>query len=148
MAVAITPKFTKADIRKMIGAKKEAIKNAVLLNLQRVGEIFVRQARLNDTYKDRTGNLRSSIGYVVLYNGQQLYQNFESKGGGSGVDAARGVIEDVKSKFPTGFVLIGCAGMDYAAAVEAKGYDVITASSIEAETNLKVAIERIKGKTK
>lgn len=147
MAVAIVPKFTKADIRKMIGAKKEAIKNAILLNLQRIGEIFVRNARLNDTYKDQTGNLRSSIGYVVLYNGQQIYEDFENKGGPAGVDTAKKIADEVKGKFPKGFVLIGVAGMEYAAAVEAKGYDVITASSIEAETNLKVAIQRIKLKT-
>jgi len=34
----------------------------------------------------------------------------------------------IKSKYK-GLVLIGIAGMEYAAAVEAKGYDVITGSA-------------------
>lgn len=148
MAVAIVPKFTKADIRKMIADKTERIKQAILLNLQRIGEQFVAAARDNRTYKDRTGNLRSSIGYVVLYNGKQLFESFENKGGDQGVEAAKAIVTEAKGKFPRGFVLIGVAGMDYAAAVEAKGFDVISASSIEAETNLKVAIQRISGKVK
>ena len=36
--------------------------------------------------------------------------------------------------------------MDYAAAVEAKGYDVITNSSIEAIKDLKQAVKEIKAK--
>ncbi len=143
MAVAIVPKFNKAQIRKMISERREQIKQVILLNLKRVGETFVKNARNQDTYKDRTGNLRSSIGYVILYNGEQLFESFKSTGGPLGVSKAKEVIEDSKQRFPRGFVIIGVAGMDYAAAVEAKGYDVITASSIEAETGLKVALQRL-----
>lgn len=146
MAVIIVPKFNSNDIKAMVEEKKKRIEAAILLNLQRIGEAFVTQARETETYKDRTGNLRSSIGYVILRNGSQLNENFESRGGPNGVEQARKIIEEAKLKFPTGFVLIGVAGMDYAAAVESLGFDVITASSIQAEVDLKTAIERIKRK--
>lgn len=148
MAVAIVPKFTKADIKKMLADKVGRIQQAVLLNLQRIGEQFVAGARDTNTYKDRTGNLRSSIGYVILKDGKQLFESFENKGGDEGVERAKELTAESAKKFPKGFVLIGVAGMDYAAAVEAKGFDVISASSIEAETNLKVAIQRISSKVK
>jgi hypothetical protein len=147
MAVIVRPKFSKSDITNKLKTEVKRIQDAILLNLQRIGEQFVADCRNNDTYKDRTANLRSSIGYVILYNGKQLHENFESKGGDKGEQTAKDVIDDIKKKFPLGFVLIGVAGMDYAAAVEAKGFDVITASSQQAEISLKAAIERIKRKT-
>jgi len=148
MAVIVVPKFSRAQIQKMLAERQERIMAAILLNLKRVGERFVRNARENDTYKDRTVNLRSSIGYVILRNGDQLFESFESKGGPEGVKQAQKIIEQSKKNFPKGFVLIGVAGMDYAAAVEAKGYDVLTASSLQAETDLKIAMARIARKTK
>lgn len=147
MAVMIVPKFSKQDITDALNEHRKRIEEVVLLNLQRIGEEFVVQARDTDTYKDRTGNLRSSIGYVILRNGTQITENFESRGGPNGVDTAKAVIDEAKAKFPHGFVLIGVAGMDYAAAVESRGLDVITSSSIQAEVSLKDAIERIKHKT-
>jgi hypothetical protein len=147
MAVSIVPKYDKKAITAMLLKKKQGIERAILLNLTRVGEQFVAQARDNDTYKDQTGNLRSSLGYVILRNGVQVKANFASRKGKDGVKAAKDVIDEAKSKFPKGFVLIGVAGMGYAAAVESKGYDVITASSQQAEIELKKAIQRIKMKT-
>jgi hypothetical protein len=44
--------------------------------------------------------------------------------------------------------LIVVAGMDYAAAVESRGKDVLTASSIKAKNELKQAIKDLKRKVK
>jgi hypothetical protein len=157
MAVSIVPKFTKKEISQMLEKKRKSIHRAILLNMQRIGEEFVKRARNNKTYKDRTANLRSSIGYVVLYNGQQLYQSFQEfppaeeqkgkAGVSNGVEKAKDLVEDAKRRFPKGFVLIGVAGMEYAAAVEANGMDVITNASIAAEADLRAAVKRITKKT-
>lgn len=144
MAVIVRPKFTKEQIKAMLERKVKALHSAILLNLTRVGEVFVQQARDNDTYKDQTGNLRSSIGYVILRNGKQIKVNFESRGGKQGVRIAKEIARDAQKNFPKGFVLIGVCGMDYAAAVESRGLDVITASSQSAEIALRIAIQRIK----
>jgi len=95
-----------------------------IFKLAYIGEEFVNDARLNGTYKNHTKNLRSSIGYVILLNGEVEKKNL--KGNAEGKLAASKVIEEFKGT--PGLVLIGFAGMEYAAAVESKKYDVITSS--------------------
>jgi hypothetical protein len=182
MAIVIRPKFTKEDIRKIAAAKAELIRNAIFQRLQFIGEHFIIDVRSTDTYKDRTGNLRSSTGYVILYNGQQIFgggfeivvgpdkanilettkeqlkktkskktkaaltaqiKNIEQEG----TETGKKFIEEISARFPVGFVLVGVAGMSYAAAVEARGLDVITSGSLVASASLKKAFERIKKKT-
>ncbi|MBC7948657.1 MAG: hypothetical protein H7Y42_12290 [Chitinophagaceae bacterium] len=147
MAV-IKPNFTKADISKMLADRVKLIESAIILSLQRVGEEFVRDCRERGSYQDRTGNLRSSTGYVILQNGQQIFgSGFDQiKEGKDGATAGKKLIEGLKTQFPTGFVLIGVAGMNYAAFVETKGLDVITGSSITAMESLKKALARLNKK--
>ena len=101
-----------------------------ILTLQYLGEEFINKARISGNYTDRTGNLRSSIGYIILNNGEVVRQAFKgSKSKGRNV--AQQVAKKVAVDYPEGMVLIGVAGMNYAAAVEHKGYDVITGSAPE-----------------
>jgi beta-N-acetylglucosaminidase len=51
--------FNDDDLKGMIRERVERIEKAVLSRLQFIGEHFVRNARSNDTYRDRTGNLRT-----------------------------------------------------------------------------------------
>lgn len=149
----LIPKFTKADIQKMMADRMLRIDAAIVLRLRRVGETFVKNARENGQYNDITGNLRNSIGYVVLRDGVQLYQDFRraakvGKGSGKkdGVNAARDLAFEIAQNFPRGYVLIVVAGMEYAAAVESRGKDVLTASSIIAKNDLQNAIKSLSGK--
>ena len=144
MAVSLRANFDANQIRQYLLQQQERIEAAVLSALQRVGETFITNARNNDTYKDRTGNLRSSIGYVVLKNGEQVGGSFP--GSGEGVSTGENVIDDISSRFPTGYVLIVVAGMDYAAAVESKGYDVLTSGSKIAIDDLKKSLQALKNK--
>ena len=101
--------------------------------LQYKGEEFINRARSNNTYVDRTGNLRSSIGYIIMAYGKVRDMNFSTQG--KGWDKQTGKLEGIEfaykkaREFPQSFVLIGVAGMKYAAHVENKGYDVITGSA-------------------
>jgi hypothetical protein len=146
--MGVKPKFTKADVQRMILEKAGRIEEAILLRLLRIGEQFITDARNNGSYTDRTGNLRSSIGYVVLRNGQQYSASgfTQVKQGSTGIQTAMSLLEEAKQRFPTGLVLIVVAGMHYAAAVESKGYDVLTGSSQTAVSSLKEAIETIQKK--
>lgn len=83
---------------------------------QFVGESFVRDARQNDTYKDQTANLRNSIGYSAI-SPKQRTEDANS-------DAKQAITEVEGEIHDTGLVMV--AGMSYAAAVESKGYDVIS----------------------
>lgn len=141
------PKFSKADINKMVEGKLQALYKAIISRLEFVGEHFVINTRLNGNYKDRTGNLRSSTGYVILRDGFQLSENFTGRTK-EGVLFAKKAIDDIRKRFPKGFVLIGVAGMVYAAAVESKGYDVITNSSIQAANDLRRGFKELEKKLK
>lgn len=141
--MALVPKFTNADIQTYLQQQKGKIEQAIINRLEFVGEKFIVRARSNDTYKDRTGNLRSSIGYVVVKNGENLAESFPGDKP-AGVEQGKTVAENAASNFLTGIVLICVAGMGYAAAVESKGRDVITSSSLVAEQDLKAGLNELK----
>lgn len=136
--INIVPKFTDADIKKMMADRANRIRLAIISRMQFVGERFIAYARDNGEYKDRTGNLRSSVGYVILENGKQIKSSFPGNTS-EGKANAKKVISEVKGKFTQGIVLIVVAGMEYAASVEARGLDVLTASSQIAVSDLKKA---------
>lgn len=134
--------FTGRDVANVFDEFRQQAEDKMLLAMQYAGEQFVNKARLTGNYTDDTGNLRSSIGYVILYNGEVVKANFQKHRGSAdgdlgvltGYDKANEIAAEVASDFPDGFVLIGVAGMEYAAAVEAKGYDVITGSAPTSES--------------
>lgn len=96
----------------------------------------VEDAKGISTYKDQTGNLRSSVGCVIMQDGKEIMNNFEVMPGpkGSGAEgAAKGLqlaYESAQS-FPGSIVGVVVAGESYAVYVEAKGLDVLTGSSSE-----------------
>lgn len=143
--MGITPNFTKQDVESLFARKEAAIIQAILHQLRYVGEKFVINARANGEYQDRTGNLRNSVGYITLRNGQIVDENFDSSGddGNVGAQIGKSVAENIAVQYPKGFILICVAGMHYAAAVESMGYDVITASSLIAKKDLKLALKSI-----
>jgi hypothetical protein len=151
MAIKIKPKFSATDIAKWAIDVRAKVINAMLSRLQFVGESFIVNARNTNTYKDQTGNLRSSIGYLVSYNGSILGRNFEAAGRGTtsgveGMSKAQQLAQDIADDYPQGFVLVCVAGMEYAASVESRGFDVITNSSMEAVSDLRDAMRDLKDK--
>jgi hypothetical protein len=139
----IKPNFKVNEIMKGVEAKIKKLEKALLLRFQLAGERFVKNARENANFKDRTGNLRSSIGYVVLINGESIAEDFKSGVGGS---KSRAIAKKAAAKFPAGVVLIVVAGMEYAAAVESKGFDVLTSSALITKDELTKAIKEISEK--
>lgn len=129
-------------IQDFLKQKVDSIEQKTIEALQYEGEIFINKARATGNYKDRTGNLRSSIGYMILKDGQPIKSNFQ----GSKEDGrakAREAAIDVATQYPNGYVLIGVAGMGYAAAVESLGFDVITGSAPE-DNDIKELLNAIK----
>lgn len=139
--MGIKPLFTRSSIAQEFKLIQQRHDEALLRGLNRVGLQFVIDARSSDTYKDQTGNLRSSIGYIILHNGKELKSDFTQAGAGSdkttGKAAGEAIAAEVAAKYSKGFVLIVVAGMNYAAAVEAMGYDVLTNSAFKAEAAVK-----------
>ena len=126
----------------------------------------VNRARSTDTYKDRTNNLHSSIGYVLYFNGQLVAEDFAVSGTGTGgggdvkfttkggaevsftskskeasgqegVRTGQEFAQMIAGRHKTdGFVAVIVAGMNYALYVEAKGYDVLTGSTLDITADL------------
>ena len=125
--------FTMGAVQEYIESRVDMAEQKMIEALQYAGEEFVTKARTTGNYTDDTGNLRSSIGYVILKDGEVIDQNFQVAGEGSdgqtGKVKAMDFVNEISGDYPDGLVLIGVAGMSYAAAVESKGYDVITGSA-------------------
>ena len=142
-------KFNKSGLTPIFGTSyvanvfKDYIATAVnreVAILIRVGETFVNTARQKHEYTDRTGNLTSSIGYILILDGKIVNQNF-SGSKPEGVNAAKKFAEQITNEYSKGLVLVGFAGMNYAAAVESKNYDVISGSA-PTEEMMKKAFEK------
>lgn len=138
---------SKTDFRKLNAELKQSRKDLtdfIVSRFQQIGEEAVKVAREMGSYHDITGNLRSSIGYIILVDGKVVTQGESETFAGSSGDGAKGAAEGqrllstLKAKFPWGIVLIICAGMEYAAFVEnVKGKDVLTSAQHLAESLMK-----------
>jgi len=132
-------------------AMRERLDKANFDVLSRVGEEAVIYARSLDTYTDRTTNLRNSIGYVILKDGIVVSGKFPGNsvaGKGVGQAYANKVAEMVTELSPKGWILIVVAGMDYAACVEAKGYDVLSGAGNMLKLKIAEILSQIKSELK
>lgn len=154
----LKPLFTDRDITRVFDKFQERADEVMLETLKYAGEHFVKVARdekkdssgkkVTD-YNDITGNLRSSVGYIILRDGEIVAEDFhESKDGSdktTGVNTGRRLARQLAQSHSRGYVLIGLAGMNYAVHVEnIKGKDVITYASKATEQMLKELIQKIK----
>lgn len=132
------------DVRKFqtkLALKRQQLVDELVNVLSYIGEECVKIAREDhaNNWGDVTGNLRSSIGYEILYNGKPMVQGAlkqykgKSGTGEKGAPAARALLTKLEAEFPYGVVLIVCAGMNYAAYVEAVHHkDVLTSADMRA----------------
>ncbi len=122
-----------------INEQVERMTNALVYNLCAIGEQVLNAARSTDSYKDQTGNLRSSLGYVVAIDGkivqisdfapsEQKTEKTPDKA--TGQREGKAYARQLLDKFPTGIVLLVVAGMNYASYVSAKGYDVLDSAEL------------------
>lgn len=116
-----------------------------------VGEQCIIEARNNGDYTDQTGNLRSSIGYAVLMNGQVIQSDHveKVKNGDEGVsEGLRFLQQRIKKASKKGVSLIVTAGMNYAELVEAKGKIVLSSAKQMAPILVKQLLTRLGFKCK
>lgn len=143
--MAIVPQFTQAQIKARIDAFIRVIEKRQIQRLQYLGEQCVTKARLDGDYMDQTGNLRSSIGYVLFKNGIAIHQSFTQVGSGlKGTNEGRATAIKAGSKFKDGICLVVVAGMNYALAVESRGRDVLTSTELFAKQELPKMMEALK----
>lgn len=174
MDIRFKPQFTEDDVKSQIDAEMQKFYRQILNILSYTGYQFVKNARSKapsvgwhkdapdllvaaklagaslslsqaGSFNDQTGNLRSSIGFIILQNGQIIKSHFPiTLGGADGVAAGEAVASELRLEYPSGFVLVLVAGMEYASFVEAKGYDVISGSAITAKSQLAKYLKRLR----
>lgn len=134
-----------------IKASVEAKMKVIINTFCYVGEQCIIEARDNGDYTDQTGNLRSSIGYAVLWNGKIIQKECADKvkNGDEGTSKGEKFLSDrIKKAQKKGVVLIVTAGMNYAEYVEAKGYNVLTSAELKAGPMIKSILTQIGFKVK
>lgn len=129
------------------------LEDAYITRLIKAGETACQEAIKKGSYGNITGNLRSSIGYIIAYDGKIIKEGgfykvqghgdnmqnveFTTKDGknvsfwakgkfGDGSDGSKKGLEFARSKIDTtGYSFVLVAGMEYASYVSSKGFDVL-----------------------
>lgn len=130
MCVRMTTR--RADFDAYVAQRAEQHRKAMRSVASIVGEKAItaeRQPHLND-WTDRTGNLRHSLGFVVIDDGE-IVTDGTQRTNDAGADAAIAVLNAEIERHPQGIVLIICAGMNYAIYVSHRGYDVLTTAVLK-----------------
>lgn len=138
-----------ADIEAVFKQAEEKHLNQIIRVLRFVGEKAVNEARANGTYQDRTANLRNSIGYVIVVNGEIIDENFGLTAKGNEPSTADPVKygKDLAYEIADGFgeiALIVVSGMKYGAFVEARGLNVLTSAEQLANVQVPMLLKQLK----
>ena len=125
----------------------ETLQEQIIIQLQYLGQECVSRIRGRgqcESWIDRTGNLRSSIGSAVYENGKKkLSTAFESVfGGQEGSEAGKRMIDALAKEYSQTYAMGVVAGMDYASYVEnMNGKDVLASTRLWAESVIGERIE-------
>lgn len=122
--MGIAPNFTpSAVVNKKVDSLVSRFEKALVLVLHQLGQELVAIARNQHNYKDQTGNLTNSMSYVIV-KGHTIVE-VGANGSGEGAEKAMELIHELAKKNANNYSLIIVAGMEYAAYVQAKGYNVL-----------------------
>lgn len=125
----------------------ETLQEQIIIQLQYLGQECVSRIRRrgqSESWIDRTGNLRSSIGSAVYEDGKKkLSTAFESVfGGQEGAEAGKRMIDALAKEYSQTYAMVVVAGMDYASYVEnMNGKDVLASTRLWAESVIGERIE-------
>lgn len=144
--MAVIPRFTTDDIKRRLDAFLDEVQRQQIRRLQMLGEMCVQHAREVPSdigFSDRTGNLRSSIGYSIFVDGVAVHSSYEVvKDGVEGAKAGQDLATRVGNQ-TSGVCLVVTAGMNYALHVESQGRDVITSAEELAREELPRLMNRL-----
>ncbi len=152
--MGITTNIDMREIRDYLNQEVQKNVHRVIASLQYVGETVVNEIRTShiSDWNDDTGNLRSSVGYIIALDGQPIgMSDFERVDGPNrdktdvdGSQEGRYYAQGLCNLYPQGIALIIVAGMEYAAYVEAmKNKTVLAQGEIVAKSLVAEMITRL-----
>lgn len=144
--------FSMGDVHNTFADYAARVHRATVKVLQYIGEQCVKLAREKGTYNDITGNLRNSIGYVLVKNGSIISKNFEqrveskvvSSANGKGILEGEALAVELASRVNKGYAIIVVAGMHYAHYVETLNKDVLDSAERWANEQVPRLMQRLK----
>ena len=139
-----------SEITAYLNKEAKRVEALTVRTLSYLGELCIIEAKdrpQDISWYDHTGNLRSSVGYVIVYNGKIIkYSDFKSvKGGHQGSSDGKAFATELASRYASGYALIVVAGMSYAETVEAiDGKDVLASAELFARKKLPEMMSKLK----
>lgn len=137
----------KGKVSLSVQAFEKRLEAATIYLLKYLGEDLVRYAKDKHNYTDQSGNLTNSIGYVIVQNSTPIHYGGLNQPG-EGADAGLKLAMKMAAETPNSFSLIIVAGMNYAAYVEAKGYNVILPAELKAKKDFPEAMNKLVAKAR
>lgn len=128
----------------------EIIREEMMNGLAYLGNECVKRIReqgREGDWKDRTSNLRSSIGYAVYDYGREVFKSaFEPVNGATeGSSKGKEYVDTLAKQYAQTYALVVVAGMDYAGIVEQKR-DVLASTELWAKARIEKVLEKFKKK--
>ena len=148
MGIRMTTKLS--EVHDMLMREAERVERLTIRALSKLGEQCVTKIRDragDKSWYDQTGNLRSSVGYVIAHNKNIIqYSSFNQlKQGSEGVKTGKDLAEELAKKYSNNYVLIVVAGMNYAEFVEAMdNKDVIASTELWVKEQVPLMLEKLK----
>lgn len=143
--MGIKPTYNTNQVMQKLQNNMETISQIISLRMAYIGERVVNHCRNIPPeigFTDRTGALRSSIGYVVYTQGRPTVSNFVGTNT-EGTQQGKTLADRIASRYKTGWVLVVVAGMNYALAVESRGRDVLTSGEQMAKYEVNRMVDQL-----
>ncbi len=148
MGIRMTTKLS--EVNDMLMREAERVERLTIRALSKLGEQCVTKIRDragDKSWYDQTGNLRSSVGYVIAHNKNIIqYSAFNQvKQGSEGVKTGKDLAEKLAKRYSNNYVLIVVAGMNYAEFVEAMdNKDVLASTELWVKEQVPLMLEKLK----
>ena len=128
----------------------QIFKDEIFMAFAKLGEecvVKVRDRSSEESWIDRTSNLRSSVGYAIYdYGVTQIESAFDVvKSGNLGSATGKQMVKQLAKEYSNVFALVVLAGMNYADKVEAiESKDVLESTKIWAQGVVNERLEKAK----
>lgn len=148
MGIQMTTPLSEVD--RILYKSFEILKNEITKSLVKLGEECIAKIRdrsKEESWIDRTGNLRSSIGYAVYdYGIKQIESAFQIvRNGNEGSSEGKKMISQLGNEYSNAYALVVVAGMNYASYVEAlENKDVLASTELWAKSIVDSRLKRAK----
>lgn len=149
MQVNMSSSGAEAQVQRAIAEQVRRVELSIVREMERVGEESLNRIKRSHDYKTQTGKLESSTGYNIVWDGKVVSsRGFDRKlatpESDAGIMEGKALADELARRYTQGIVLIMVAGAEYAAYVDAMGYDVITSGFLWAERRLPQRMEALK----